>query len=1547
MPNAVFPRVCCLFVFFTLSDCVDASATSRPNVVVIMTDNHGAWTLGCYGNQDIRTPNIDQLAAEGTLFDNAFASNPVCSPTRATTLTGLIPSQHGVHCFLRLKPLQMGPDARNTLEDFTSLPEVLKDAGYSCGLVGKWHLGANISPQEGFDDYWITMPHGGTSTFYNAKIIENGKERTEPEYLTDFWTKHAVRFIEQQVSDNREKPFFLFLSYNGPYSLSRLLLREGKNRHADFYRDRELLSFPRESPHPWQLHNRDYQNNPVSIQRVATEVSGVDDGVGTVMQTLKAHGLDENTVVVFLADQGWVGGHGGFFGMGDHTQPTTARDGMMKIPLIWRHPGRIAADQRSSKLVANYDVMPTLLDHVGLKRSWENRNEAEPSSPGRSFLNELQPPAAGVSPSQQTADDNAVFYEFETLRCVRTNDWKYVHRFPNGPHELYNLKADPDEFNNLVNDAKHAPVRTAMKKRLDGFYAKYALPKYDLYNGGTAQTILYDGVEEEVAQQEPVSPPPLPDGYTPQTFTLPDGFRSQLVAGPPLVTHPTMGCFDDSGRLFVCNNAGVNMSAEELEKNLPNSINLLEDQDGDGVFDKSTVFADKMTFPMGGAWHDGALYVASPPNIWRLQDTTGDGVADKRDVIVNRFGYTGNAASIHGCFFSPDGRIYWCDGYHGHEFKDEDGNITSKRKGSYIFSCWPDGSDVRIHCGGGMDNPVEVDFTAEGDVIGTVNILYTRPRVDCLVHWQYGGAYPHREAVLDELKVTGDLLGPIHRFGHVAISGTTRYRSGVMDHRWSNNFFATQFNLGKVVRLELERSGSTYSVTQREFLSCGNRDFHPTDVIEDADGSLLVVDTGGWFYRGCPTSQMSKPDVLGGIYRIRREGMTPMFDPRGLHTDWAKRSDRQLLRDLKDTRFAVQEKVIQECVRRGKSIAGGLLSTIRSGDIVARRNAIWAATRIFRQTNSEIARRGALLALTDRSAQIRQAAWHGIGAARMLSEKSAEQLTGEDKELWRKASERLMMNEPSAAVRREAFATVAALKMRGFYWAYTMRKMSPSENADREERHALHFALLESGDTLTVPSGTQNQQQFAARLRDDAEAVIVLDQLAEDGLPAAVLEQCISDGRPKVVQAAAGITRKRLVGKQLGDADLNRLRTAAARRISELLSEDPAESPEELQILIRTFGASPEVAAAVEEVLISADTAPQTQTVLLRAVAAESSLPLHDGWIKPLLKSMSSDDTATRVAAIDAAGAIGADELFDRLLPVASDSSESVPVRLAALRAVVRASNALAKPGVFPLLIRLIREGSPAEQQTAAQLLGASSPAPAQLLEIASLLADVGPQQLVDLVKLFKRSLKVDAATAFLENVENARSLSSLPRLEVSEVVKRFPQELHARANALLDRMHAAEQAKILKLDALVGQLKKGDATRGKDVFFSEKARCSTCHVVGSKGKRVGPDLTTIGASRTPKDLLESIIFPSSTIVRQYEPYTLVTTEGRTYSGLVIQDTSESVTVQQSKGDPVTVARSDIDELVPATVSIMPKGLEEALSAEQIVDLVAWLQTLK
>ncbi|NBY37901.1 MAG: hypothetical protein EBQ59_10710, partial [Verrucomicrobia bacterium] len=142
---------------------------------------------------------------------------------------------------------------------------------------------------------------------------------------------------------------------------------------------------------------------------------------------------------------------------------------------------------------------------------------------------------------------------------------------------------------------------------------------------------------------------------TPPVAQLPAGYALSVAAAAPLVTHPIAGCFDDRGRLFVGDAVGVNWKKDQLDANPPNRVLMLEDTDGDGIFDKSTVFADKMTFPAGAQWLNGSLYVASPPGIWKLTDTDGDGVADKREMIVSGFDYTGNAADVHGPFLHPNG----------------------------------------------------------------------------------------------------------------------------------------------------------------------------------------------------------------------------------------------------------------------------------------------------------------------------------------------------------------------------------------------------------------------------------------------------------------------------------------------------------------------------------------------------------------------------------------------------------------------------------------------------------------------------------------------------------------------------------------------------------------------------------------------------------------------------------------------------------------------------------------------------------------------------
>jgi arylsulfatase A-like enzyme len=460
--------------FLALLATIMASATfaatpKRPNVVFILTDNQGAWTLGAYGNKDIRTPHIDRLAAEGVRFTHALSSNPVCSPTRATFLTGLIPSQHGVHSFLDPK-FMMGAEAYNTLEEFTSVGEVLRDAGYVCGLSGKWHLGANMSPSEGFS-FWITKPDGSTKEFYDQNIIEDGKVRVEAGYTTDLWTRKGIEFIET----NKDKPFFLYLAYNGPYSLGNLMMNPARNRHAEYYADKALESFPRDAMHPWQFHNKQFHNQPAAMRREAAEVSGVDDGVGEIMAALKRLNLDENTLVVYASDQGWMGGQNGIWGMGDHTRPIGAFEMMMQIPLIFRHAGAIPAGKTSDLLVSNYDFMPSLLGYLGL----DDKMPEKPKSPGRDFSPVLR--------GQGMEWDNKIFYEMETCRAVRTADWKYVARQPDGPYELYDMRVDPAEKFNLFGQPGTEATRAELAATLDAFFTRYADPQYDVWKGGRSK----------------------------------------------------------------------------------------------------------------------------------------------------------------------------------------------------------------------------------------------------------------------------------------------------------------------------------------------------------------------------------------------------------------------------------------------------------------------------------------------------------------------------------------------------------------------------------------------------------------------------------------------------------------------------------------------------------------------------------------------------------------------------------------------------------------------------------------------------------------------------------------------------------------------------------------------------------------------------------------------------------------------------------------------------------------------------------------------------
>ena len=211
---------------------------------------------------------------------------------------------------------------------------------------------------------------------------------------------------------------------------------------------------------------------------IACELSQVDDGVGRIPETLKSHKLDDNTLVIFTVDQGSVGGHNGFWGRGDHTRPFTGNACQLDIRLILRHPQRIPAEQSTNIHLSNYDLLPSVLDYVGLK------SKIPAKLPGRSSAPTLR--------GQKQKWDNTVFYEFENIRSIRTDQWSFMTRFREEPNELYDLKTDPWERRNLFINDKYAKIRKQLQKRMNDFFRRHSSPKYDIWNGGQSKTFFFD-----------------------------------------------------------------------------------------------------------------------------------------------------------------------------------------------------------------------------------------------------------------------------------------------------------------------------------------------------------------------------------------------------------------------------------------------------------------------------------------------------------------------------------------------------------------------------------------------------------------------------------------------------------------------------------------------------------------------------------------------------------------------------------------------------------------------------------------------------------------------------------------------------------------------------------------------------------------------------------------------------------------------------------------------------------------------------------------------
>jgi putative membrane-bound dehydrogenase-like protein len=1006
------------------------------------------------------------------------------------------------------------------------------------------------------------------------------------------------------------------------------------------------------------------------------------------------------------------------------------------------------------------------------------------------------------------------------------------------------------------------------------------------------------------------------DGHN---FTIPAGFTIERAAGPPLITLPIVADFDEQGRLYVAEAGGAITKPEVQEQKPAHRVVRLVDTDGDGQYDKSTVFADQVAFPEGVMWRDGSVYVAAPPQIWKFTDRDNDGIADQREVWFDGKTLTGCANDLHGPYQGPDGWIYWNKGaFARQEYTLPNGKSFSTRA-SHIFRARPDGSRIEPVMTGGMDNPVDTVFMPSGERIFSTTFL-VRPAAglrDGLIHAIYGGVYgKDQDAVYEpDHKWTAPELMPVlvHQ-GPSASCGLHRLESDQFGPEYRDNVFSCQFNLRKISRHVLRPSGATYVSEDYDFVVSDNTDFHPTDVIEDADGSLLVLNTGGWYKLCCPSSQLVKDDVPGGIYRVKKTGAHRASDPRGAMVAWKTSSPQNLALLLGDPRASWRRRAVDELGRRGtadvKPIAGIVQ---KKGAPEAAVSAVWAACRI----DGAEARQAARAALDHADETVRQAALHAVSVWR-------------DKEALPKLIS--LLESPSRHNRR---AAAEALGRIGdpIATAGLLAALADSAN-DRALDHSLTFALIEIGENDVLRKALQSDNSRVRRA-----ALVAIDQAGAQ-LDATLVIEALDDQDPAIRDSARWIASRHPEWDEPLAAYL-RPRLAAASK--------EANEPQLVDLLAK-LAKSPAIGQLLADTVRHAAKAPEAARVALAAMLASGQKELPLVWQAALLEVMVAGEAVANdaVAVIRAVppGRSQASDVATALLKLA-ESAVPVETRLAALAIVPGGVKGLS-PAQFEVLLQAIHREQPATLRgTAADVLSRAKLTGPQLVGLAERLPMAGILELDRLLNAFTQSTDEAAGLKLLAVVNTPDLRSAVTADAIKQRLAKYGPAVQAEAKKVCAAIDAEHDHQSERLEAALATFPPGDIRRGQTIFNSTRVSCRNCHTIGYVGGKIGPDLTRIGQIRQPRDLVESILFPSASFVRSYEPVLVRTREGEVFSGNIKTDTPSDVVLTLAADKEVRIERADIEELLPGKVSVMPAGIEKQLSLQELADLVEFLKNCK
>ena len=451
--------------------------TDQTNVVVIVVDDMRFDEWGGGGHPYLKTPNIDQLAKEGTSFRRAYHAVPLCSPNRASILTGQYPSRHGI----------IDNTSRNQVSFMLDLfPKYLQQAGYKTAHVGKWHMGNSPAPRPGYD-YWVCIEGQGNT---NNPTLFEGHEKIQTEgYITDIFTEKAIGFIKE----NAAQPFFLYIGHkaihpeviqrdDGTTDLSMPKEFIPANRHKGIYKDQTIERAPSYSinyeaddhkpviQNAFRIRAETMEKEPrwtklldlgvgeKTIRNRAEMMLAVDESLGNLVAALKELGIYENTAIIFTSDNGYFYGEHGF-----SLERRMPYEESVKAPLVIRHPGIENPVSNVDGLALSIDISATVLDiakFIKLPRTIQ----------GKSLLPLIEGREPSIRPAaliEYYSNENPFPWTAQLdYRVVVTDQYKYIKWLRFDEAELYDLKKDPFEQINLIHDLEHLDVVKEMQGRL-------------------------------------------------------------------------------------------------------------------------------------------------------------------------------------------------------------------------------------------------------------------------------------------------------------------------------------------------------------------------------------------------------------------------------------------------------------------------------------------------------------------------------------------------------------------------------------------------------------------------------------------------------------------------------------------------------------------------------------------------------------------------------------------------------------------------------------------------------------------------------------------------------------------------------------------------------------------------------------------------------------------------------------------------------------------------------------------------------------------------